>query len=126
MMGNSTIRRRAGAPRLLLVAVALVAVAGCTRGVTSTYGDAPNLEGWVADVKTRPAPPLDPLPIMQQFETFEYAAHGLRDPFSNAFTDRDNGGGPTRTGARCRWSSSRWIRWTWSERWAAAVQPSPW
>jgi type IV pilus assembly protein PilP len=81
------------APRLLITALAAVALAGCTRGVTSTYGDAPNLEGWVADVKTRPAPPLDPLPIMQQFETFEYAAHGLRDPFSNAFTDRDGSNG---------------------------------
>lgn len=94
MMGHSTIRGHARTPRLLMVALALIAVTGCTRGVTSSYGDAPNLEGWVADVKMRPAPPLDPLPIMQQFETFEYAAHDLRDPFSNAFTDRDNGSGP--------------------------------
>lgn len=93
MMGISAIHGRIGAPRLLVAALAVIAVAGCTRGVTSSYADAPNLEGWVADVKTRPAPPLDPLPIMQQFETFEYAAHGLRDPFSNAFTDRDNSGG---------------------------------
>ncbi|MGQ4661503.1 pilus assembly protein PilP [Lysobacter sp. F6437] len=81
-------------PRLLVGTLVVLAVAGCSRGVTSTPGDAPNLETWVAEVKARPAPPLDPLPVMQQFETFEYAAQGLRDPFSNAFTDRSNGSGP--------------------------------
>jgi type IV pilus assembly protein PilP len=76
-------------------AVALVlALGACGRGITSTPGDAPNLEEWVANVKAKPAPPLDPLPVMQQFETFEYAAQGLRDPFSNAFTAEDTGSGP--------------------------------
>lgn len=78
-----------------LVALALAfALAGCGRGITSTPGDAPNLEEWVANVKAKPAPPLEPLPVMQQFETFEYAAQGLRDPFSDAFTSRDTGTGP--------------------------------
>lgn len=81
-------------PRLLMFAFAALAMVGCSRGVTSTPGDAPNLETWVAEVKARPAPALDPLPVMQQFETFEYAAQGLRDPFSNAFTDRSNSSGP--------------------------------
>lgn len=76
------------------LALAMVALAGCGRSVTSSYGEAPNLEKWVAEVRTRPAPPLDPLPIMQQFETFEYAAQSLRDPFSNAFTDQSGGSGP--------------------------------
>jgi type IV pilus assembly protein PilP len=80
--------------RVLLGLTLVLAVAGCTRGITSTPGEAPNLEKWVAEVKARPAPPLDPLPVMQQFETFEYAAHTLRDPFSNAFTDSDTGNGP--------------------------------
>jgi type IV pilus assembly protein PilP len=80
--------------RILLGAVLIAALVGCTRGVTSTPGDAPNLEKWVAEVKARPAPPLPPLPVMQQFETFEYAAYALRDPFSTAFTDADNGSGP--------------------------------
>ena len=53
-----------------------------------------DLEKWVAEVKARPAPPLDPLPVMQQFETFEYAAQNLRDPFSNAFSDQSGGSGP--------------------------------
>ncbi len=83
--------------RALVLAAAL---AGCGRGVTSTPGEAPNLEKWVVDVKARPAPPLEPLPVMQQFETFEYAAQGLRDPFSRAFTDDGNGSGPRPDSAR--------------------------
>ena len=84
-------------PRLAQVVLLLLLAAllgACGRSVTSTPGDAPNLEKWVAEVKNRPAPPLDPLPVMQQFETFEYAAQGLRDPFSNAFSDQSNGSGP--------------------------------
>lgn len=85
----------AQARRATLLAVALVAMlAGCGRGVTSEPGDAPNLEEWSANVRARPAPPLDPLPVMQQFETFEYAALGLRDPFSDAFTSDSSGSGP--------------------------------
>jgi type IV pilus assembly protein PilP len=80
--------------RIPAIALAALAVAGCSRGITSTPGNAPNLEKWVADVRARPAPPLDPLPVMQQFETFEYAAQSLRDPFSNAFSDQSGGSGP--------------------------------
>ncbi len=77
----------------LLAAALVLAMAGCTRGVTSTPGDAPNLQKWVTDVRARPAEPLDPLPVMQQFETFEYAAQGLRDPFSDAWANPDGGSG---------------------------------
>jgi type IV pilus assembly protein PilP len=87
--------------RLALLALATAALAGCVRGVTSTPGDAPNLEEWVANVKARPAPPLEPLPVMQQFETFEYAAQDLRDPFSTAF-GRDAGGTGPRPDANRR------------------------
>ena len=76
---------------LLLLGLVL---AGCGRSVTSTPGEAPNLEKWIAEVKNRPAPPLEPLPVMQQFETFEYAAQNLRDPFSRAFSDESGGSGP--------------------------------
>lgn len=77
--------------RWLMLGV-LVCVGGCARDITSTPGDAPNLESWVADVRARPAPPLDPLPVMQQFETFEYAAQTLRDPFSDAWNNAEGGG----------------------------------
>ncbi len=72
--------------------VAVMLLAGCARGISSSPGEAPNLEKWVADVQARPAPALDPLPVMQQFETFEYAAQTLRDPFSDAWSNADSGG----------------------------------
>lgn len=72
------------------LAVALtVVLCACGRGVTSEPGDAPNLEEWTANVRAKPAPALDPLPVMQQFETFEYSANGLRDPFNDAFQSDD-------------------------------------
>lgn len=71
--------------RWLGIPMLALALAACGSG----RGD---LEKWVAEVKARPAPPLDPLPVMQQFETFEYAAQTLRDPFSEAFTGAGSGG----------------------------------
>lgn len=71
----------------------VLALGACGRGITSTPGDAPNLQKWVADVRARPAPPLPPLPVMQQFETFEYAAQDMRDPFSDAWSNPDSGTG---------------------------------
>lgn len=74
--------------------LAMVLLAGCGRGITSTPGDAPNLDKWVADVRARPAPALEPLPVMQQFETFEYSAQGMRDPFTDAWANpQGNGSG---------------------------------
>ena len=93
-MGDMTVRGKSPIARHILAVAVIGLLAGCARGVTSTPGEAPNLETWVAEVKARPAPPLDPLPVMQQFETFEYAAQALRDPFSTAFTDDGGGSGP--------------------------------
>ena len=67
---------------IALLATALVACGG-------SQGD---LEKWVAEVKARPAPALPPLPVMQQFETFEYDAQNLRDPFSELFNGGEGGG----------------------------------
>jgi type IV pilus assembly protein PilP len=78
----------------VLLAIALLVLAACGRSVNSGPEPARDLEKWVAEVKARPAPPLDPLPVMQQFETFEYAAQALRDPFSEAFSDISGGSGP--------------------------------
>ncbi|MFY8135397.1 MAG: pilus assembly protein PilP [Aquimonas sp.] len=62
-------------PRAIAVILVAGALAGCDPGMR-------DLENYVADVKQRPAPPLEPLPVMKQFETFVYAAQDLRDPFS--------------------------------------------
>ena len=72
------IRKRASYIRVI------AAVALCV-GLSACAGGNNDLQKWVAEVKARPAPPLDPLPVMQQFETFEYAAQNLRDPFSEEF-----------------------------------------
>lgn len=85
---------RNAACKLAILLAAATLLGACGRGVTSAPGDAPNLQKWVAEVKKRPAPALEPLPVMQQFETFEYAAQSLRDPFSNAFSADSGEGGP--------------------------------
>lgn len=82
------------AARAALVLALAATVAGCGRGITSEPGEAPNLEEFVADVKARPAPPLDPLPVMMQFETFIYSAQNMRDPFSTAFAPGSANSGP--------------------------------
>jgi type IV pilus assembly protein PilP len=71
-----------------LIALALMSgLVACTRGQS-------DLETWVAKTKAEPAPPMQPLPVMQKFEGFEYAAQNLRDPFSPPVPDRNEGSGP--------------------------------
>lgn len=65
----------------VLLILAVLLLSACSRGTQ-------DLQAWVAEVKNRPAPPLDPLPVMQQFETFQYDAQPLRDPFSAPINDR--------------------------------------
>lgn len=81
-MGMSSLRRAAGLLALLVLSLTLAACGG-SRG---------DLEKWVAEVKARPAPPLEPLPAMQQFETFEYTAQTLRDPFDQTFSGEGSSG----------------------------------
>lgn len=99
-MRATTHNRRIASSRIAIALAIAVAATGCSRGITSTPGEAPNLEKWIAEVQARPAPPLDPLPVMQQFETFEYNAYALRDPFSTAFTDEGGSNGPRPDSAR--------------------------
>lgn len=55
-----------------------------------------DLQAQIAEVKQRKSAPLEPLPVMKQFETFEYAAQDLRDPFSDPTEERASavGAGP--------------------------------
>ena len=71
--------------RTALVALATLTLAGCGRGTA-------DLETWVAEVKARPAPPLDPLPSLRTFPPVEYTADTLRDPFSAPVGNRDAAG----------------------------------
>ncbi len=67
--------------RPLAFGTAILLLAGCGRSITSTPGDAPNLQQWVEEVRQRPAPPLDPVPTIKPFESFQYDPSGYRDPF---------------------------------------------
>jgi len=67
--------------------VIAMSLAACTPGMD-------DLRAYIDEVKQRPGPPLDPLPVMRQFETFEYAAQDLRDPFSNPREASVAGEGP--------------------------------
>ncbi|MEW6445265.1 MAG: pilus assembly protein PilP [Pseudomonadota bacterium] len=63
---------------LLTGVVALMGAAtlsGCARGVD-------DLEQFVADVKKRPARPIEPMPEIKPYIPFTYTAYDLRDPFS--------------------------------------------
>ncbi len=75
----------------LAIAVALSAVA-CTRTITDTPGEAPNLVEWVAQVRARPAPPLDPIPVLKPFESFQFDGRGFRDPFDVQAVENSSGG----------------------------------
>jgi len=68
-------RRMSATLRFAILLVGAAVISGCDPGMR-------DLENYVADVKQRPAPPLEPLPVMQQFESFVYAAQDMRDPFS--------------------------------------------
>jgi type IV pilus assembly protein PilP len=83
-MSLSPLRRVSGLLALLMLCC-LLSACGSGRG---------DLEKWVAEVKAKPAPPLEPLPVMQQFETFEYTAQNMRDPFDQAFSGDGAGNGP--------------------------------
>ncbi len=78
--------------RLGVLACLVVAGAACTRTVTDTPGEAPNLVEWVAKVRAQPAPPLDPIPVIKPFESFQFDGRGYRDPFDVQAVESNGGG----------------------------------
>lgn len=75
----------AGSSRLVPV-LALLTLAALSSGCAP---DQRELDRWIAEVKARPGPPLEPLPVIRTFETFEYQAFDLRDPFSPSRGDEE-------------------------------------
>ncbi|EGV52888.1 pilus assembly protein PilP [Candidatus Endoriftia persephone] len=59
------------------VLVPLFMMAGCTESRVD------DLERFVADTKSATPPRIDPLPEVQQIDTFLYESGGRRDPFSS-------------------------------------------
>jgi len=60
---------------VLVTCLAALALGGCTKG----KGD---LEDWVTAEKAKRGAPIEPLPVVKTFETFEYKDQDQRDPFS--------------------------------------------
>ena len=82
--------------RLVAIAIALVVFAGCAPGN--------DLRQWVAQEKAKKGAPLEPLPVIKTFETFEYKDQDLRDPFNVSAEEQDqsaaNGPHPDQDRAR--------------------------
>ena len=70
--------------RMAWLFAASVLLAGCGRSVEHSPNDPSDLAKWTKDVRAKPGPPLQPLPPITPFETFNYDAQGLRDPFDMA------------------------------------------
>ena len=88
-MSRLTAIRPMSIARLLLwLGIALV-LGGCTRGMS-------DLRDWVAQQKARKGAPIQPLPVIKTFETFQYTDQGQRDPFSPSTAELQPaaGGGP--------------------------------
>lgn len=56
------------------LAALVAALGGCSQGN--------DLKQWVAQEKAKKGAPLEPLPVIRTFETFEYKDQDLRDPFN--------------------------------------------
>ena len=65
-----------------LLVLAVLVTAGCARGTA-------DLQQQLADIRSRPGSPVDPLPAMREFPPYPYAAFDLRDPFA-PFSDDEN------------------------------------
>ena len=73
----------------LLLASAVLMATACAKGDS-------DLREWINVVKNKPAPPLDPLPLIQNPPVVVYSPEGLRDPFSKPPLNRmSNTGGPS-------------------------------
>ncbi len=60
--------------RLGLLLTVVISLTACSGGME-------DLRSWVAEKKSTTAPPIEPLPEIKPYETFEYDAQRLRDPF---------------------------------------------
>ncbi len=65
----------------------VVALAGCGP-------DLSEVETFVHNEDQKPGPPLPPVPVLQQFETFIYNDQGLRDPFAAPVDKNASNKGP--------------------------------
>lgn len=81
--------------RLPYCATLLLAV-----GISGCGSETEDLEAYVADVKSRKSRAIEPIPQMQQFESFVYDPAGRRDPFVLPSQQRDASGFSANPGLR--------------------------
>lgn len=60
---------------LALPLAALLLLSGCGND------NMQDLHAWVAQIKSRPGPPLEPIPKLQPYKPYSYPETGLRSPF---------------------------------------------
>ena len=53
----------------------MVVLTGC---VSEEFDD---LKSYISQVKSKPATPIEPMPVIKSYEAFNYASAGLRNPF---------------------------------------------
>ncbi len=78
MSGQMPVRRV-----LWPILISTLLLGGCAE---KNMGD---LKQFVAEVKSRKAGHIEPLPEIKQIETFTYVSEGRRDPFASAVEERD-------------------------------------
>lgn len=62
--------------KITVAGLVLVMFAGCSTG--SRYAD---LDEFMAEIQSRPKPPMIPLPTFEPYQAFTYGAQALRSPF---------------------------------------------
>ena len=72
--------------RYSAIMIAAVLLSACGKGDS-------DLRAWIDDIKAKPGAQIDPLPVMAKFPNFEYAAQGMRDPFSTGTPEADDANG---------------------------------
>jgi len=77
---------------LILVGLFAICLSGCGR-------DMADLEAYIAEVNARPGGRIEPLPVIEPYESFAYEAYDMRPPFT---PDQpvSQGGGPDASGLR--------------------------
>jgi len=82
--------------RMISIATVVIVLGGCSPGS--------DLYQWVTQEKAKKGAPLDPLPVIKTFETFEYKDQDLRDPFNASAEEQqqsaNNGPHPDQDRAR--------------------------
>ena len=72
----------------MLRGLRFIALLGTFAVLGGCLGGTGDLQQWVAAEKKKPGPPLEPLPVLKTFETFEYKDQDQRDPFGPSLEEQ--------------------------------------